>query len=80
MTNPARSGRTPHVITAKPLLSPVRDEQDTVIRWRVERLLEAGYDGESALVIAFDRDVDLHRAVSLLERGCPVETALRILF
>lgn len=67
-------------MTAKTLISPVRDEQDAVIRWRVEQLLEAGYDGESALVIAFDRDVELHAAVSLLERGCPIETALRILF
>lgn len=51
-----------------------------VTSWRVERLLAAGYDGESALVLALDRDVDLHRAVSLLERGCPVDTALAILF
>jgi hypothetical protein len=50
-----------------------------VIHWRVERLLSAGYDGEAALTLAFDTTVDLHRATDLVERGCPVDTALRIL-
>ena len=66
--------------TVETLTAPVRDDHGSVIRWRVERLLAAGYDGESALVIALDRDVDLHAAVSLLERGCPVDLALQILF
>jgi hypothetical protein len=56
------------------------DERENVVSWRIERLLAAGYDGESALVLALDHDVDLHQAVSLLERGCPVDTALQILF
>ena len=55
-------------------------ERDGVTSWRVERLLAAGYDAEAALVLALDRDVDLHLAVSLLERGCPSDTALQILF
>ena len=55
-------------------------ERDTVTSWRVERLLEAGYDGDAALVLALDRDVDLHFAVSLLQRGCPSDVALQILF
>jgi hypothetical protein len=55
-------------------------ERDTVTSWRVERLLAAGYDGEAALVLALDREVDLHLAVSLLERGCRPDTALQILF
>lgn len=49
------------------------------LRWRVERLIAAGYDGEAALVLAFDTTVDLHRAIDLVERGCPVATAVRIL-
>ena len=61
-------------------IAPARDEQEGVVSWRIERLLAAGYDGESAVVLALDRDVDLHEAVSLLEHGCPVETALQILF
>ena len=55
-------------------------ERDGVTSWRVEQLLAAGYDAEAALVLALDRDVDLHLAVSLLERGCPPDTALQILF
>ncbi len=55
-------------------------QRDGVTSWRVERLLGAGYDAEAALVLALDRDVDLHLAVSLLERGCPPDTALQILF
>jgi hypothetical protein len=68
------------VMTTETLIAPTRAERDTVTSWRVERLLEAGYDGEAALVLALDRDVDLHLAVSLLERGCPADTALQILF
>lgn len=55
-------------------------ERDGVTSWRVERLLQAGYDAEAAIVLALDGDVDLHFAVSLLERGCPPDTALQILF
>ncbi|HKY26221.1 MAG TPA: hypothetical protein VJM07_13755 [Gaiella sp.] len=69
-------------MTTQTLIAPTRAEleRDTVTSWRVERLLEAGYDGEASLVLALDRDVDLHLAVSLLERGCPADTALQILF
>lgn len=55
-------------------------EREAVTSWRVERLLTAGYDAEAALVLALDREVDLHLAVSLLERGCPPDRALEILF
>jgi hypothetical protein len=58
----------------------VESERDRVMRWRVEQLLDAGYDGESALVIGLDPSIDLHTALGLIRRGCPVETALKILF
>jgi hypothetical protein len=69
-------------MTTQTLTGPTRAERerDTVTSWRVERLLEAGYDGDAALVLALDRDVDLHFAVSLLQRGCPSDVALQILF
>jgi hypothetical protein len=67
-------------IQTEPALLPFGDERDEVTSWRIERLVAAGYDGEAALVLALDRDVDLHLAVSLLERGCPSDTALQILF
>jgi len=56
-----------------------RESRD-VTAWRLEQLTQAGYEAEAALVLALDRDVDLHLAVSLLERGCPPDTALEILF
>ena len=65
---------------AQTILIDRAEHGDGVVRWREERLLDAGYDAEAALVIAFDREVDLHLAVSLLQRGCPPDTALRILF
>ena len=58
---------------------PADDRGARVLHWRVERLLSAGYDGEAALTLAFDTTVDLHRATDLVERGCPVATAVRIL-
>jgi hypothetical protein len=54
-------------------------EIDRIEHWRHEALQRAGYDRESALVLAASHDVDLHAAVSLLERGCSVDLALQIL-
>jgi len=54
-------------------------EQERVERWRSEALERAGYQPEAAAELAARVDVDLHRAISLLESGCPAETALRIL-
>ncbi|TML24019.1 MAG: hypothetical protein E6G28_01700 [Actinobacteria bacterium] len=54
-------------------------ENDRIENWRHDALARAGYDPESALVLAASHDVDLHAAVSLLERGCSVELALQIL-
>jgi hypothetical protein len=54
-------------------------EIDRIERWRHEELERAGYDSESALVLAASHDVDLHEAVRLLQRGCTVDLALQIL-
>lgn len=54
-------------------------EMDRIEQWRHEALERAGYHPEAAIVIAASHDVDLHDAVSLLERGCTVELALQIL-
>lgn len=61
------------------LTLPPQLEIDEVERWRYHSLERAGYDQESATVLALSHDVDLHLAVSLLERGCTVELALQIL-
>jgi hypothetical protein len=54
-------------------------EIDRIEQWRHEELERAGYDSESALVLAASHDVDLHDAVKLLKRGCTVDLALQIL-
>ena len=60
-------------------LQIVETESEKVARWRAEALEKVGYDLDSALQLAARPDVDLHRAVELVESGCPPELALRIL-
>jgi hypothetical protein len=54
-------------------------EVELVEQWRLDSLERAGYDAESAAVLATSPEVDLHRAVSLVKQGCPVALALQIL-
>jgi hypothetical protein len=54
-------------------------ETERIQRWRTEELERAGYRANEAAALAARGDVDLHLAVELLQRGCPAETALRIL-
>jgi hypothetical protein len=54
-------------------------EERCIELWRFAQLLRAGYGRRQASLIAGRRDVDLHLAVDLLQNGCPVETALKIL-
>ncbi|MEX2612807.1 MAG: hypothetical protein WD380_04455, partial [Gaiellaceae bacterium] len=54
-------------------------EMDRIEQWRHEELERAGYDPESALVLAASHDVDLHDAVDLMKRGCSIDLALQIL-
>jgi hypothetical protein len=57
----------------------LESELERVERWRAEALERAGYAHHDALELASRTDVDLHEAIGLLERGCPVELAVRIL-
>jgi len=54
-------------------------EQELVERWRAQELERAGYDPEAVAQLAERNDVDLHRAIELVELGCPADLALRIL-
>ena len=54
-------------------------EVDRVASWRLEQLVRAGFDDAAALLLSAMRHVDVHHASDLLGRGCPAETALRIL-
>lgn len=51
---------------------------ETVVKWRRDALERAGYGEAAAEALAVRADVDLHRAVELIER-CPAELALDIL-
>jgi hypothetical protein len=66
-------------MTTADLTLPPQLEIDEVERWRFDSLERAGYDPESATVIALSHDVDLHLAVGLLASGCPIDLALQIL-
>jgi hypothetical protein len=57
----------------------LRSELDRVEHWRTQELVRAGYPAEAAAQLAARHDIDLHHAVRMLERGCPVELALQIL-
>jgi hypothetical protein len=85
-----RSGLFREVLVEEPTLEGESDlsaahvtesflEIELVEQWRLDSLERAGYDAESAAVLAASPEVDLHVAVMLLKRGCPVELALQIL-
>jgi hypothetical protein len=54
-------------------------EVEMILRWRFDELVRAGYDVGSALLLASHVEIDLHDASGLVRRGCPPETAVRIL-
>jgi hypothetical protein len=55
------------------------DEADLVLSWRIAVLERAGYDTEDMIALAVTREIDLHRCVQIVERGCPPALAARIL-
>jgi len=64
-------------MAAAQLESQELDEGD-VRRWRFDQLLRAGYDIADAADVALRTGIDLRWAVSLVQRGCPSATAVRI--
>jgi hypothetical protein len=66
----ARNGQP---ITARTTAEQVED-------WRLEQLLDAGYDIDAATNIAKRpwHEVDLHQAVDVIRNGCPPELAAEI--
>lgn len=50
-----------------------------VVFWRYQCLERAGYPQDVAVTLAEKAHVDLHDAVELLSRGCPLEQAVDIL-
>ena len=54
-------------------------EVQRIERWRAGELERAGYSARDAARLAERHDVDLHRAVELLQQGCSPGLALQIL-
>ena len=54
-------------------------ETELVFEWRLQELARAGFPEQLALELAVTSHVDLHAALELRSRGCPAETAARIL-
>ena len=54
-------------------------ETERIERWRREALERAGYAARAAAELALRGDIDLHAAIGLVQRGCPPETAAKIL-
>jgi hypothetical protein len=54
-------------------------EVESVLRWRFQELVRAGFEAGDAMILASHVEVDLHAAVALIARGCPPDTARRIL-
>jgi hypothetical protein len=54
-------------------------EAEIILRWRFDELVRAGYDVGMALMLASHVEIDLHDATELVRRGCPADTAVRIL-
>ncbi len=60
-------------------LNTIETESERVERWRTEALVKVGFDLDAAKELAARPDVDLHRAIALVESGCPPELAVEIL-
>lgn len=58
----------------------VETEFERVTRWRACELMRVGYEPQAAVELAEQPEIDLHRALELVEHGCPPELAARILF
>jgi hypothetical protein len=66
-------------MTTSTELLKTRVTEDEVVAWRREQLRRAGCRRFEAEILARRTRVDLHRAVELIERGCPSRLALNIL-
>jgi hypothetical protein len=60
-------------------LDKTRLTDEEVVCWRTEQLVRAGFSRLDAVILAKRSHVDLHKAVELLERGCPPPIAVEIL-
>jgi hypothetical protein len=55
------------------------DDRAHWVRWRIRRLISAGFPIDLAQRLARTDRIELHRLLELVDRGCPPELAARIL-
>ena len=59
-------------MTTRPLYgipeTPTRTPSAEVMRWRLHRLTEAGFEHELAVALAAEADVDLHAILDLVDQ------------
>jgi hypothetical protein len=60
------------------VVEEVEVEETRVARWRFDQFRALGFETDDAFVLAVSR-VDLHAARTLVEVGCSLPLALRIL-
>jgi hypothetical protein len=83
--NQMGDNRSPGIAESEEMISTAELELDLdaeterVLLWREEELERVGYERATARDLAERMYVDLHLAMDLLRRGCPADTALRIL-
>jgi hypothetical protein len=65
--------------TALKIAATRSGSRESIELWRYERLAAAGYQPDTAMLLAGHCDIDLHRAVQIAARGCPEPLALGIL-
>lgn len=56
---------------------PSTEEEERINSWRIERFRELGYT-ETAAQLAASLKLDPHEVKALIDRGCPLGTALQI--
>ena len=66
-------------MTASQLATLDVAETAAILGWRFTQLVGAGFEVNDAVVVAARVEIDLHHATSLVGRGCPSGTAVRIL-
>lgn len=54
-------------------------KRQEILSWRVALLTDVGFSADTAARLARDRRYDLHALLELVDHGCPLEFAVRIM-
>ena len=55
-------------------------EEPAVVFWRDRLLISAGFPATLAHTVAVTPGIDIHELLNLVDRGCPPDLAVRILW